>query len=53
MTARHIPDPTGELHRAPRRVDAFNATTIALALITLALLLGMALAGWFNGTAAQ
>jgi hypothetical protein len=53
MTARHIPDPTGELHRAARRLDAFNATTLTLALVTIALLLGMGLAGWFNGTAAQ
>jgi hypothetical protein len=53
LTAHHIPDPTGELHRAARRVDAFNATTLTLALITLALLLGMGLAGWFNGIAAQ
>jgi hypothetical protein len=48
MTARHIPDPSGEMHRAAHRLDAFNATTITLALVTLALLLGMGLAGWFN-----
>jgi hypothetical protein len=53
MTARHIPDPTGELARTQRRLDAFNATTLTLALVTLALLLGMACAGWFNGIAAQ
>ena len=29
------------------------STEIALALVTLALLLGMAVAGWFNGIAAQ
>jgi hypothetical protein len=34
-------------------MDAFNATAITLALLTLALLLGMGLAGWFNGIAAQ
>lgn len=45
MTVRHIPDPTGERHRAAHRLDAFNAYTLTLALITLALLLGMALAG--------
>ncbi len=53
MTARYIPDLNGELHRASRRMDAINATTLILALITLALLLGMGLAGWFNGIAAQ
>jgi hypothetical protein len=53
MTALHIPDPTGELHRTAHRMDAFNATAITLALLTLALLLGMGLAGWFNGIAAQ
>ncbi len=53
MTARHIPDSTGELHRASRRMDAINAYTLTLALVTLALLLGMGPAGWFNGTAAQ
>jgi hypothetical protein len=34
-------------------MDAINATTLTLALVTLALLLGMAVAGWFSGTAAQ
>lgn len=53
MIARNIPDPNGELHRAARHTDAVNAYTITLALLTLALLLGMGLAGWFNGIAAQ
>jgi hypothetical protein len=50
---RYVSDPTGELHRAARHLDAFNATTLTLALVTLALLLGMGLAGWFNGITAQ
>jgi hypothetical protein len=53
MTGRQIPDPTGELHRAARHMDAVNSYTITLVLITLALLLGMGLAGWFNGIAVQ
>ncbi len=50
---RPLIDLNGELHRASRRMDAINATTLTLALVTLALLLGMGLAGWFNGIAAQ
>ena len=53
MTAIHIPDLDGKLYAARKRLDAFNATTLTLALVTLALLLGMAVAGWFNGIAAQ
>ncbi len=53
ISERPIVDLNGSQHRAARRLDAINATTRTLALVTLALLLGMGLAGWFNGIAAQ
>jgi hypothetical protein len=48
MTARPVPDLDGTQHSAARRMDALNSRSITIALIALAVLLGMALAGLFE-----